>query len=201
MQFFLHRSFLIKEAMMELVIQSFFLGIGLAMDACAVSMTNGMNENKMRFAKICFISFMFGLFQALMPLIGYFVGHVFIEYIENIIPWIALVILSFLGIKMLIDAFKKDKDEEVKRITFKVIFFQAIATAIDALSVGVTISDYSISNALIAASIIAIVTFIICIGAHYIGKAFGDKFGSKAQIVGGIILIIIGLEIFLKGIL
>lgn len=184
----------------EFYLQSAFLGVALAMDACAVSMSNGLNESKMRLNKIIFISFMFALFQAIMPLIGYFVGHAFIKYIELYIPWIALILLLFLGIKMIIGSIKnKDKEENSDKLTFKIILLQAIATSIDALSVGITISDYNILQAIVCASIIAFITFIICVVAHYIGKKFGDKFGNKAQIFGGIILIIIGLEIFIKG--
>ncbi len=185
----------------EFFLQSAMLGVALAMDACAVSMSNGLNENKMKLNKILYVSFMFAFFQALMPLVGYFVGHAFIEYIEKYIPWIALILLLFLGIKMIVEVIKnKEEDENIAKITFKVVLIQAVATSIDALSVGITISNYKILDALICALIIAIITFVICIVAHYIGKKFGDKFGNKAQIFGGIILIIIGLEIFIKGI-
>ncbi len=189
--------------MVEFLLQNFFLGLGLAMDATAVSMTNGMNEAKMNLKKILFISLMFGLFQGLMPLCGYFAGHFFIKYIENIIPIIALIILVFLGLKMILDTIltKDDSSEKNISITFKVIFLQTIATSIDALSVGVTFSNYAVDEALISSSIIALVTFLICILGHYIGKIFGNKFNNKAQIIGGLILIVIGLEIFIKSFL
>lgn len=187
---------------LEFYLQSVLLGVGLAMDAMCVSMSNGCVEPKMKLTKILFISFMFGLFQTIMPLIGYLIGHELIKYIQKFIPWIALVLLSFLGIKMLIEAFKKNEElkENNFNLTFKIIFFQTIATSIDALSVGITIADYYFIKALVATSLIGIVTFLICILAHYIGKRFGIKFGNKAQILGGIILLSIGIEIFVKGI-
>lgn len=192
--------------------QSILLGFGLAMDAFAVSMTNGLKENKMNLAKTIFISFMFGLFQALMPLLGYFIGHAFIDRIEKFIPYIALVLLTFLGVKMLFEVFKEksdlkkgkineNKEDKIKHITFSVIMIQALATSIDALSVGLTIADYKLLEAIVCALIIALVTFIICVSGHFIGKKFGDKLGYNAQIAGGIILILIGLEIFIRGIL
>lgn len=180
-------------------LKSILFGCGLAADACAVSMANGLEENKMRKREMLLIAFMFGFFQAGMPLIGYFVGHSFIKYIEAYIPWIALILLSILGIKMIRDGLKKkDEQEEIKTLTFKIIFIQAIATSIDALSVGLTFSNYSNLEAIICCLIIAIVTFILCLICIFIGKKFGTKFENKAVIFGGIILIFIGLEIFIS---
>ncbi len=182
-----------------LITTSIFLGIGLAMDACSVSMANGLNEPKMKLGKVLLISIMFGFFQAAMPLLGYFVGSAVLQYIEKFIPWIALGLLLFVGGKMIIDGIKGEEDEEAKALTFKVLIVQAIATSIDALSVGFTIADYTIIQALVCTLIIAVVTFGICVGGVYIGKKFGTKLGSKAVILGGIILICIGLEIFISG--
>ena len=183
----------------QFFITSILLGVGLAMDASAVSMANGLNESKMKINKILLIAFMFGFFQALMPLIGYLLGHAILELIETFIPWIALILLGFIGGKMLYEGIKNDEESEVKALTFKVLVFQAIATSIDALSVGFTFADYLIIEALLACGIIAFVTFIICVLSVYIGKKFGDKLGNKAEILGGIILIGIGLEIFITG--
>lgn len=184
----------------RLIITSLLLGLGLSMDACAASMANGLNEPKMKPLKVVIIALMFGLFQGLMPLLGYFLGHAILNYIDKFIPWIALILLSFIGGKMLIDGIKNKKgEEEIKVLTFKVLFIQAIATSIDALSVGFTIADYTIPNALICVSLVTLVTFIICIIAVYLGKKFGTKLGNKAEIIGGIILIGIGLEIFISG--
>lgn len=182
--------------MIEVGITSLFLGIGLAMDACAVSMANGMKEPNMKLRKTLFISLMFGLFQGLMPLIGYLIGSQLLTKIEWIIPWVALGILGILGIKMIIDGVKGE-EEEIKDLTLKLIFIQAIATSIDALSVGFTISNYSLIDAFLCTGMVALITFFICVGAVFIGKKFGDKLGSKAVIIGGIILTLIGLEIFI----
>lgn len=189
--------------MTKIIITSIFLGIGLAMDACAVSMANGLKEPQMKLRKIILIAFMFGLFQALMPFIGYLVGSAFLTKIECIIPFVALVLLGIVGGKMLFEGLeKKEEEDELKNkdLTFKVLIIQSIATSIDALSVGFTISDYKMIQAIVCVIIIAIVTFIICVGAVFIGKKFGTKLGKKAEILGGIILIAIGLEIFISGI-
>lgn len=182
------------------------LGVGLAMDAFAVSMSNGLKENKMKFSKVLLIAFVFGLFQGVMPLIGYLVGNSFVKYIEKFIPFIALALLSFLGIKMIIDFVKERKEKknececDNKKLTFKVLIVQAIATSIDALSTGLAFSDYNIYDALIVVSLIAIITFILCVIGVFIGKKFGTLISCYATLIGGIILILIGLEIFITGI-
>ena len=189
--------------MVIVIITSLLLGIGLAMDACAVSMANGLKEPNMKIRKIILIALMFGIFQGLMPFVGYLLGSAFLSKIEWIIPWVALVLLLFVGGKMLLDGIKHDEDEEdedMKELTFGVLVVQAIATSIDALSVGFTIANYSLFEASISVLIIAVVTFIICVAAVFIGKKFGTKLGNKAEILGGIILIFIGLEIFITGI-
>lgn len=187
----------------ELIIRGLALGVGLAMDAFAVSMSNGLKDSKMNVAKALLIALTFALFQGVMPYIGYLLGHVFISYIEKFIPIIALVLLSFLGIKMIVDSIKSKKDKEdskeYKGLTIKLLLIQAVATSIDALSTGITFADSTYLNALLCVSIIAVVTFIICILGVYIGKKFGVIFANKADIIGGVILIIIGLEIFIKG--
>ena len=136
---------------MEFYLKSILLGIGLAMDACAVSMANGMREPKMKINKIILIAFMFGLFQGLIPLIGYFIGHAILSIIEKFIPWIAFVLLLFVGIKMIIETVKGNDDETNDKalLTFKTLLVQGVATSIDALSVGLTFADYSVSLAII----------------------------------------------------
>ena len=186
----------------NLIIKSLLLGAGLAMDACAVSMVDGFSEPKMKLKKTILIAVMFGLFQGLMPLIGYFIGFSVIIYIERWIPWIALVLLCFIGGKMLFEALKisdNELEEKIENLTFKTILIQAFATSVDALSVGLTFSDYTIINAIIFASIITIVTLIFSFVAVFLGKKFGTKLGKKAEIVGGIILVCIGIEIFITG--
>lgn len=187
---------------MDIIITSIFLGIGLAMDACCVSMANGLNEPKMKINKILLIAAIFGIFQGLMPFIGYLIGAAVLNSIEWIIPWIALTLLGFIGGKMLYEGIRHNDVEcnDNKSLTFKVLIVQAIATSIDALSVGFTISNYSLIDAVICVIFIAVITLIICVFAVFIGKNFGTKLGNKAEILGGIILIAIGIEIFISGV-
>lgn len=197
----------------QLIISGLLLGLGLTMDAAAVSMANGLEEPHMSTRKHIFIAFMYAFFQAFMPFIGYLFGSTIYKNVPQIeqyhlIPIIALVILGFLGTKMIIDAIKESKNEEEeekeiigKKLTFKLIFIQAIATSIDALSTGLTFADYSMSEALIVILLISIVTFIVSYVSVIIGKKFGLKLGNKAMIVGGVILILIGLEIFITGLI
>ena len=195
----------------QLITSGILLGFGLTMDAAAVSMANGLEEPCMTERKHIFIAFMYALFQALMPFIGYLFGSTIYKNVPQIekyhlIPIIALVILGFLGTKMIIDAVKEGKNEKEeeeqikgKTLTFKLIFIQAIATSIDALSTGLTFADYALYEALVVISLIALVTFVVCYISVNIGKKFGIKLGNKALIVGGVILILIGLEIFITG--
>ena len=185
-------------------LNSIFLGIGLAMDTCAVSMANTLNEPQMKPGKMCLVAFMFGLFQCIMPLTGYFVGHAILSIIEKFVPWIALILLGFIGGKMIYEGIKNRKDIENKTgklLTFRALFVQAIATSIDALSVGFTIADYSVLMAVVCALIVAIVTFGISMAGLALGKKFGIKLGNEAKLLGGIILVLIGVEIFIKGII
>ena len=195
--------------MWELCLISLGLGVGLAMDACAVSMSNGLNEPNMKFGKAFLMAAMFGFFQALMPMIGWVCVSFVVERFERFAKWvpiIALVLLAIIGGKMLYDGIKNkdDGDKNSRKLTFGVLIVQAIATSIDALSTGFSLVDIAGSNvwnALLSVGIIALVTFGICIGSVYLGKKFGTKLGNKAQIVGGVILIAIGLEIFIKGLI
>ncbi|MCC8111181.1 MAG: manganese efflux pump MntP family protein [Ruminococcus sp.] len=183
---------------------SILLGVGLAMDAFSISIVNELNEPQMRKRKMCSIASVFGGFQALMPMIGWVCVHTILQYFtafEKCIPWIALILLAFIGCKMLLDGVKKnDTDAEKSGVGTVALLVQGVATSIDALSVGFTIASYNWLMALIAALIIAIVTFVICMIGLVIGKKFGTKLSNKAQILGGVILIVIGLEIFLTGV-
>lgn len=194
--------------MLALCLTSLILGVGLAMDACAVSMTNGLNEPKMSFGKASFVAFAYGFFQALMPMIGWTGVTLFEEVITaltKIVPYVSLVVLSFIGTKMLIDGIKaKDGDAQPKELTFALLMAQAIATSIDALATGFSLAQIAGTNigwALLSCAIIAFVTFAISLAGIYIGKKFGDKLGNKAQILGGAVLIAIGIEIFVSGII
>lgn len=184
--------------------KSVLLGVGLAMDAFSVSLANGLNEPKMRRTKMCGIAGVFGLFQALMPMIGWICVHTILQYFqlfEKFIPWIALLMLAYIGGKMLWDGIKGNADDEENQgTTFSALIVQGIATSIDALSVGFTIAGYDLLMAVVCATIIAVVTFIICLIGLKIGKKFGTKLSNKATILGGVILIVIGLEIFITGV-
>lgn len=181
------------------------LGIGLAMDAFSVSMANGLNEPKMKTRRMCMIAGVFAGFQALMPMTGWICVHTVVQYFrafERWIPWIALLLLVFIGGKMLLDGIGgTDAEEEKTGVGIAALLVQGVATSIDALSVGFTIAEYSLLPAAVSALIIAAVTFAICFGGLAIGKKFGTALSGTAQILGGIILIIIGVEIFLTGIL
>ena len=187
-------------------LNSGLFGIALAMDAFSVSIANGIKEPNIKTKKAVFISSIFAIFQALMPLIGWLCVHTIVEkfsIFSNFIPYIALTLLSFLGIKMIIEGRKDDdnNDDAKVAIGFIGLIVQGIATSIDALSVGFTIADMNFIEAFVCCIIIAVITFIICFIGVFIGKKFGSKFNNNAELVGGIILIIIGLEIFLTNIL
>lgn len=184
-------------------LNSVLFGVGLAMDAFSVSMANGLNEPRMKRRKLLLIAGTFALFQIAMPLIGWLCVHTIaatFAAFEKCIPWIALVLLLFLGGKMLL-AGLRGGEEEAPAVGIGALIVQGIATSIDALSVGFTIAEYNLKMALVESLIIGVVTFVICIGGVLIGKKFGTKLAGKATILGGVILILIGFEIFLKGIL
>lgn len=186
---------------------SIFLGIGLAMDAFSVSMANGLREPEMGKHRICVIAGVFAGFQALMPLLGWVCVHTFVERFaafSRFIPWIALILLGYIGGCMLLESFrhKEDGEDTVSgRLGAAALLMQGVATSIDALSVGFTIADYELPMALLCAFIIATVTFFICAIGFILGRKFGTKLAGKAGILGGVILIAIGLEIFIQGIL
>lgn len=185
---------------------SILLGVGLAMDAFSVSLANGLNDPKMKSGNMCGIAGVFAFFQAAMPMIGWICVHTIVQYFqvfERFIPWIALILLCYIGGSMIIGSIKHKNDEEenVSKMGVMTLLVQGIATSIDALSVGFTIVEYNWIMALVCSLLIAVVTFIICMGGVAIGKKFGTKVSNKAEIVGGAILIVIGIEIFLKGVL
>lgn len=187
------------------LLNAVLFGVGLAMDAFSVSMANGLNEPAMPRRRMCLIAGTFALFQTAMPLIGWFcvrsVAEKFTAF-QRFIPWIALLLLAYIGGKMLIEGLRGgDGDgESVRTLGFGALLVQGVATSIDALSVGFTISEYSLREALIEAVIIGGVTFLICIAGLLIGRKFGTKLAGKASILGGVILIIIGVEIFVTGV-
>lgn len=179
---------------------SVLLGVGLAMDAFSVSLANGLNEPDMKKGRMSLIAGVFAVFQALMPMIGWICIHTIVQYFqafEKLIPWIALALLCYIGGKMLLEGLRPGDEEEAKGgVGFAALLVQGVATSIDALSVGFTIADYNFLEALIAALVIAVVTFFICFAGLGIGKKMGTKLAGKASIFGGAILIFIGIEIF-----
>ena len=180
-------------------INSILLGLGLTMDAFSVSLANGLNEREMSGKKMCGVAGMFAFFQALMPMLGWVCVHTILqifEGFEKFIPWLALGLLAFIGTKMLIDGIKH-KEEETKKVGFWGLVLQGIATSIDALSVGFTIAEHNFVMATIAVLIIGAITFAACLIGVVLGKKFGTKFSNKATIFGGVLLILIGLEIFI----
>ena len=184
---------------------SILLGIGLAMDAFSVSLANGLNEPCMKPRKMCAVAGVFGIFQGLMPMLGWICIHTIVQFFsafEVMIPWIALILLCWIGGKMLCEGItNKESCEEKPSVGIAALLVQGIATSIDALSVGFTIAEYNWLMALVSSLIIAAVTFVICLAGLYIGKKAGTKLAGKAGIFGGAILILIGLEIFITSFL
>lgn len=174
------------------------------MDAFSVSIANGLKEPQMKTGRTFFIAGIYAFFQFLMPMIGWVCIHTIINIFEKFqpfIPWIALALLCYIGISMIIEGIKKDDEEEnSKPLSLSVLLLQGIATSIDALSVGFSTAEYNALMAFISSLIIAVVTLIICLTGLKLGKKVGTKLSDKATIFGGIILIIIGLEIFIKGV-
>ncbi|MGN0673751.1 MAG: manganese efflux pump MntP family protein [Anaerovoracaceae bacterium] len=189
--------------MLFFIINSALLGIGLAMDAFSVSLANGLAEPGMRKGRMNIIAGTFGGFQAAMPLIGWICVHtiaVMFEGFQALIPWIALILLFYIGGKMLLEGInsKGTEEESIERLDNRELVVQGIATSIDALSVGFAIADYNLLQAVLAAAIIAVVTYVICMLGLVLGKKAGTKLAGKAEILGGVILIGIGIEIFVS---
>ena len=204
-----------------LVFNSVLLGVGLAMDAFSVSLANGFAEPHMKKGRMLKIAGVYALFQFLMPAIGWFLVHEalsFFKGFQKFIPWIALILLAYIGGKLLAEGIKSKKckngldcencpnkdcdikeDVSAEEITFKLLMIQGIATSIDALSVGFTIADYNWGEMFVSTLIIGAVTYVICMVGLKLGVKFGTRLAGNAKIVGGLILIGIGLEIFIKG--
>lgn len=188
-----------------LFLNSIFLGFGLALDAFSVSVADAMTNPDMKKSRKISIAFTFAFFQMLMPLSGWFCVRTIADkfsLFQKAIPYIAFILLAYIGLKMVIESRKgeEEKDEGAAVLTFATLMVQGIATSIDALSVGFAIADYSSLEALTSTLIIGATTFIICIFGLEVGKKVGKAFSDKATLFGGCILIIIGLEIFIKGV-
>ena len=190
--------------MISFLLNNTMLGIGLAMDAFSVSMANGLSEPTMKKSKMYGMAGVFAVFQGVMPFLGWLCVHTIVQYFtvfEKCIPWIALILLVYIGGKMIFEGRHEDSEtQQVKTVGAMEIIIQGIATSIDALSVGFTIAEYNWGMMLLAVSVIAAVTFVICATGIRIGRKFGTKLSGKSQIFGGVILILIGIEIFIQGI-
>ena len=197
--------------MIQFLVNSLLLGVGLAMDAFSISVANGIIEPDMKKGRMFKVAGVYAFAQFLMPLIGWLlvttVAEIFSAF-HKFIPWIALILLLFIGGKMVFEGIRDrkqgaSKEEEGKKdaakLTWGALIVQGIATSIDALSVGFTIADYSALRAFAASLIIGVVTLVICLLGLIFGKKIGGKFVSTATIIGGVILILIGIEIFVKG--
>lgn len=179
------------------LLEVILIAIGLAMDAFAVSVCKGLAMKKMDWKKAGIIGLYFGLFQGLMPVIGYFLGIGFESKIRAVDHWIAFILLSFIGSSMIKEALKQNDESADDKIDFKTMVVLAIATSIDALAIGVTFAFLNV-NLTVAALAIGVITFIISAIGVKIGNVFGDKYEAKAEITGGVILIILGLKILLE---
>ncbi len=184
------------------ILNSILFGIGLAMDAFSVSVANGLRNPHMHTSRRMIIAGTFGCFQTVMPLLGWFCVHSIAEAFQAFqpyIPWIALVLLAFIGGKMIWEGLHDQSEAE--SLQGGALFIQGIATSIDALSVGFTIAEYELIFAVTESLIIGIVTFGLCLAGLLLGGRIGSRISGKAGIVGGIILILIGTEIFVTGVI
>ena len=184
-------------------VNSVLFGIGLAMDAFSVSLANGLHDPGMKRRRMCAIAGVFAGFQALMPFIGWLCVHTIVvrfAVVDDVLPWIAMAILIVLGTSMIISGYRSkdetDKPQTAEKLGLAMLLMQGVATSIDALSVGITIADYTSTAAVVCALIIAAITFGICIAGLLLGRTLGTKIGHWAEVFGGCILIAIGIEIF-----
>ena len=173
------------------------IGVGLAMDAFAVSVCKGLSMKKINLKNALIIALYFGIFQAVMPIIGYMLGTTFSSFVESVDHWIAFILLSIIGGNMIKESTDNEEEKRNDKVDFKTMILLGVATSIDALAVGVTFAFFK-TNILLSVTIIGIVTFILSIIGVIIGNKFGDKFQNKAELIGGIILIIIGFKILLE---
>ena len=174
------------------------VAVGLSMDAFAVSVCKGLNMKQIDYGKTLLIGLFFGGFQALMPLIGWLIGYKFQRHIENFDHWIAFLLLGFIGAKMIYESFKEDEDDSSDTLKLSELFILAIATSIDALAVGIAFAMLIDINIFFSVAIIGLITFILSVFGVFIGNKFGSVYKNKAELAGGIILIVLGLKILLE---
>ncbi len=185
---------------LSFILQSVLLGVGLAMDAFSVSLANGLREPSMSVPRTAGIAGTYAGFQFLMPMIGWFFVHTAAEHfsaVQPYIPWVGFGLLMWIGGKMIWEGLQKKTEEVPPAVSLRDLMIQGVATSIDALSVGFTISSYGTAQALTASLIIAAVTFALCLGGLRLGRAFGTKLSSGASLLGGCILVAIGFKILL----
>lgn len=191
--------------MISFLFESALLGVGLAMDAFSVSLANGLREPQMRRRRMLLIAGVYAVFQYFMPLLGWICVHTIVELfssLEKLIPWFSLLLLGWIGGKMLLEGLREQDEEfsaDALRLSFQMLLTQGLATSIDALSVGFTIEQYGFWKANLASVIIGGVTLAICLLGLLLGKRAGTRFSRYASLLGGIILIAIGFKIFLEG--
>lgn len=180
------------------ILELLLIAIGLSMDAFAVSVCKGLSTQKLMTKHYLLIGAWFGGFQALMPLIGYFLGSTFEQYIVAVDHWVAFVLLSIIGGNMLVEGIKNEDDDVDPSFSFKTMIVLAVATSIDALAVGITFALLPDVNIVAAVSFIGVITFALSAVGLKVGNIFGLKYKSKAEIAGGVILILMGLKILLE---
>lgn len=182
------------------VITIFLIGVGLSMDAFSVAICKGLSMSKISFKKMIIVGLYFGIFQAIMPLLGFLLGSSFYSFVDRVDHYLSFILLSIIGINMIKEAFFSKNEVSDDSLKFKSMIGLAIATSIDALAVGVTFSFEDV-NIFLAITIIGITTFILSSLGVKIGHVFGNKYKSKAQVLGGIILIIIGIKTLVEGLI
>lgn len=180
------------------ILELFILAVGLSMDAFAVSVCKGLAMKKAaRKAQLCCGAW-FGGFQALMPLIGYFLGSLFIDAISAIDHWIAFALLAVIGINMLREALNGEEETADADLSVKTMFLMAVATSIDALAVGISLAMAGVSNIFLAVLLIGVTTFVLSAIGVRVGNVFGSRYEKKAELMGGVILILLGVKILLE---
>lgn len=179
------------------ILEIFLIGVGLSMDAFAVSVCKGLSMKKLDWKKAIIIALYFGVFQAVMPVIGYFLGTTFENLVTQIDHWIAFILLGIIGANMIKEALGKESENSNDKVDFKTMIVLAIATSIDALAVGITFAFLK-TEILSAVTMIGIITFILSLIGVKIGNKFGDKYEKKAEFLGGVILILIGVKILIE---
>ena len=179
------------------IIEIILIGIGLAMDAFAVSICKGLAMKKMNWNKALIVGLYFGIFQGIMPLIGYLLGSTFADLVKSVDHWVAFFLLGAIGTNMLIESLGKDKENSNDSVDIKTMTILSIATSIDALAIGISFAFLEV-NVLFAAFVITIITFVLSVIGVKVGNVFGDKYESKAEFVGGAILILLGIKILLE---